>query len=171
MESLQIALALVIGLVAFLAVLKMNSWKYRKIVERRNQLLLERGVMPEQEYREYCAAIGGGVEICDLVREVVARHLGIPSPELIRPTDRFHHELKPLGYDDVAIVDISMDVESHLDLSLPDRDYRHLETVDDLIRYLNLVRDCPQWRGLDVESRARGFESPREWLAQKGSGP
>ena len=144
----------------------MFRWDYQKRVERRNRSLLERGAMPEREYREYCAATGSGVEICDLVREVVARHLDIPSPELIRPDDRFHHELKPLGYDDVAIVDISLDVESHLNLSLPDRDYRYLETVGDLVCYLGLVRDASQWQGLKQEARIRGFENPREWLTQ-----
>jgi acyl carrier protein len=167
MGALPITLTLVIGFLVLLVVLKMSRWKYQKNVEQRNQFLLERGVMPEQEYREYCAAIGRGVEICDLVREVTARHLGIPSPELIRPTDRFHHELKPLGYDDVAIVEISVNVENYLGLKLPDRDYRDLETVDDFICYLGLVRDCPEWKGLDAEAKARGFENPREWLARK----
>ena len=68
----------------------------------------------------------------DKVREIIARQLGI-EPETISMESRLIDDLKA---DSLDIVELVMDLEQEFDVEIPDEDLPKVQTVADIIHFL-----------------------------------
>ena len=68
----------------------------------------------------------------DKVREIIARQLGI-EPETISMESRLIDDLKA---DSLDIVEIVMDLEQEFDVEIPDEDLPQVQTVADIVHFL-----------------------------------
>ncbi len=65
--------------------------------------------------------------------EVIAHQLGVERAELT-PTSRF---VDDLGADSLDVVELVMALEEAFDVEVPDADVQGLETVADVVQYVN----------------------------------
>ncbi len=70
--------------------------------------------------------------IFEKVRDIIANQLGI-DPEKISPETRLVDDLKT---DSLDIVELIMDLEQEFDMEIPDEDLPKIQSVDDIIRYI-----------------------------------
>ena len=68
----------------------------------------------------------------DKVREIIARQLGI-EPETISMESRLIDDLKADSFD---IVELVMDLEQEFDVEIPDEDLPKVQTVADIVHFL-----------------------------------
>lgn len=68
----------------------------------------------------------------DKVREIIARQLGI-EPEAISMESRLIDDLKA---DSLDIVELVMDLEQEFDVEIPDEDLPKVQTVADIVHFL-----------------------------------
>ena len=70
--------------------------------------------------------------VFEKVRDIIANQLGI-DPEKIQPETKLVDDLKT---DSLDIVELIMDLEQEFDMEIPDEDLPKIQSVDDIIRYL-----------------------------------
>ena len=70
--------------------------------------------------------------VFEKVRDIIANQLGI-DPEKILPETRLVDDLKT---DSLDIVELIMDLEQEFDMEIPDEDLPKIQSVDDIIRYI-----------------------------------
>ena len=66
------------------------------------------------------------------IREIIANQLGI-DPETIKMESRLVEDLKT---DSLDIVELIMDLEQEFDKQIPDEEFPKIQTVADIISYL-----------------------------------
>ena len=66
------------------------------------------------------------------IQEIIANQLGI-DPETIKPESRLVDDLKT---DSLDIVELIMDLEQEFDKQIPDEELPKIQTVADIISYL-----------------------------------
>ncbi len=70
--------------------------------------------------------------VFEKVRDIIANQLGI-DPEKIQPETKLVDDLKT---DSLDIVELIMDLEQEFDMEIPDEDLPKIQSVDDIIRYI-----------------------------------
>jgi acyl carrier protein len=74
----------------------------------------------------------GPVSVEEVVVRTVAEILGLPKEQV----DRRSRLVEDLGADSLDIIEMVMELEEEYDLTIPETDLKRLQTVDDVITYL-----------------------------------
>ena len=71
-------------------------------------------------------------EIAERVKSIIVEQLGV-SMEEVTPDESF---IEDLGADSLDIVELIMALEEEYDMEIPDEDAEKIQTVDDVISYI-----------------------------------
>ncbi len=71
------------------------------------------------------------------VKEIIVEQLGV-NPEQVTPTAKF---IEDLGADSLDTVELVMAFEEEFDIEVPDEEAEKLQTVGDVIRYIEENND------------------------------
>jgi acyl carrier protein len=71
-------------------------------------------------------------EISERVKSIIVEQLGV-SLEEVTPAASF---IEDLGADSLDIVELIMALEEEYDMEIPDEDAEKIQTVDDVIKYI-----------------------------------
>ena len=68
-------------------------------------------------------------EVANKVIETIINRIGIQSEDIVEKSN-FHNDL---GFDSLDDIELIMDLENEYDISIPDEDWKSVETVGELI--------------------------------------
>ena len=71
-------------------------------------------------------------EIAERIKSIIVEQLGV-SIEEVTPTASF---IEDLGADSLDIVELIMALEEEYDMEIPDEDAEKIQTVEDVIKYI-----------------------------------
>lgn len=77
--------------------------------------------------------VTGNSDLSEKVKELVSEQLGLDESE-IKPD---LHLLDDLGADSLDIVELIMAIEEEFDIEIPDEDAEQVQTLKDIIAYIN----------------------------------
>lgn len=76
--------------------------------------------------------MAGPEEIAERVKSIIAEQLGVNMEE-VTPEASF---IEDLGADSLDIVELIMALEEEYDMEIPDEDAEKIQTVDDVVTYI-----------------------------------
>lgn len=71
-------------------------------------------------------------EISERIKSIIVEQLGVPKED-VNPQASF---IEDLGADSLDIVELIMALEEEYDMEIPDEDAEKIQTVDDVITYV-----------------------------------
>jgi len=101
----------------------------------------------------------------DKVKDIIVEQLGV-NPEQVTPNASF---IEDLGADSLDTVELVMAFEEEFSVEVPDEDAEKLQTVGDVIRY---IEERAKWRVVRLRrSRAPGAAWMHRYFFQHGGFP
>lgn len=146
----------------------------RRNIQQRNARIAKRmALTDDQLFRIRYRAVGIDKESISLARQAIAYAADIPFPDRLLPKDRLFGDLWPFRVDNLGKEGILTELEQLLNIDLSEEKesfFWHMTldemTVDDVIRYVWLLRSRSGFQGLHGEARRMGIKDPIEAMKQ-----